>query len=407
MDTRTRLKLCLALAFGLMFCASSALMYRSLMADARSEVRRESLLRMETALAVRAYTIEEVRPLLQQHGELYREPAVPAHAAIRVMELLEHDHPSYRYQEVALEPTNPSHRAQGWQLGAISRFRDDPSLRELTVMTDAATGPVMNVLRPVRPTSDCMACHGALDHAPAELLQRYGRNGFGWKVGDTVGAQIVSVPTAHAYAQAREAWGWHVAAMLAVFGVLFLVLDRMLGRGVIGPIESRSRAWRTQARTDALTGALNRRSFGEQAAGMVARAHAEGLTLALVAVDVDHFKRVNDTHGHAAGDAVLQELVRRLRAGAGDTASVYRLGGEEFALMLPGADESRALALATTLRASLAAHPFQDVGALTASFGVALLAPGDTAQTLMQRADRALYLAKDRGRDRVEMATRA
>ena len=88
MDTRTRLKLCLALAFGLMFCASSALMYRSLMADARSEVRRESLLRMETALAVRAYTIEEVRPLLQQHGELYREPAVPAHAAIRVMELL-------------------------------------------------------------------------------------------------------------------------------------------------------------------------------------------------------------------------------------------------------------------------------------------------------------------------------
>jgi GGDEF domain-containing protein len=240
----------------------------------------------------------------------------------------------------------------------------------------------MHVLRPVRPTSDCMSCHGPATGAPADLLQRYAGNGLGWKVGDTVGAQIVSVPTAHAVAAAREAWWWHVAATLTVFGALFLVLNRMLARTVIAPIETRSSAWRELATKDALTGVLNRRSFDERAQALTAACAEAGAPLALVAVDIDHFKRINDNFGHAVGDAVLKE----------------------FALLLPHTGMEAAASFAEVLRRSLETTPFSGVGRLSASFGVAELLPGDTLQGLMRRADEALYAAKANGRNRVERA---
>jgi protein-histidine pros-kinase len=402
MSTRARLNLYLALTFLLVFCTSSAMLYRSLMDGAVAEVKRESTLRMEMALAVRRYTIEEVRPLLQSSGHTYRPPAVPAHAAIRSMALLEQDHPEYRYREVALNPINPANRATDWQVTLIGDFRSDPTKTELTRFTDGPAGQVMHVARVVRPTADCMACHGPASGMPSDLLQRYGTQGAGWQLGETVGAQIVSVPMAQAITQAREAWWWHVAATIVVFGALFVVLNRMLSRTVIAPIENRSIAWRELASKDALTGALNRRSFEEQAKALMGACSASGAPLALVAVDIDHFKRVNDSHGHAVGDAVLKEFAQRVLQATKRRDCLFRLGGEEFALLLPHTDLAAAAAFAEVLRRSLAATPFSGIGRLTASFGVAALLPGDDLGALMCRADRALYAAKANGRDRVE-----
>jgi two-component system, cell cycle response regulator len=404
MDTRARLNLYLACTFLLVFCISSFVLYRLLMDGAISEVRRESQLRMEMALAVRKYTIEDVRPLLQAGGHTYLPPAIPAYAANRSMALLAEDHPQYRYQEVALNPTNPANRAAGWQVEAIEAFRAQPARTEMTHFTDGRAGEVMHVLRPVRPTPDCMACHGAAAQAPPDLLQRYGKAGFDWKVGDTVGAQIVSVPTAHAVSQAREAWGWHVAATVTVFGALFIVLNRMLSHTIIAPIETRSSVWRELASKDALTGALNRRSFDEQAQALMAACARAGAPLALVAVDIDHFKRINDGFGHAVGDAVLKEFAQRILQTSKRRDCLYRLGGEEFALLLPHTDLDAAAAFAEVLRRSLERTPFSGAGHLSASFGVAVLLPGDTLPTLMERADRALYTAKDQGRNRVVCA---
>jgi len=144
------------------------------------------------------------------------------------MALLERDRSTaYHYQEIALNPMNPANRATAWQQEAIQTFRAEPSWTELTVFSAGPRGQVMHVLRPVWPTQDCMGCHGDARTMPADLLQRYGRNGMGWTLGDTVGAQVVSVPTAHAVTQARITWWWHVAATLTVFGVLFLVLNRL------------------------------------------------------------------------------------------------------------------------------------------------------------------------------------
>jgi len=402
MSTRARLNLYLAITFVIVFCASSAALYRSLIEGAMTQVRCDSMLQMEMALAVRKYTMEDIRPLLPPGGEVLHPQTIPAYAANRAMALLEEARPQYRYVEVALNPTNPANRATGWQVDAINAFRADPDRAEIVHETQDSTGSMLYVARPVRPSSDCIGCHGSAATAPASLLQRYGHTGgFGWKVGEAVGAQIVSVPTTQALDAARQAWWRQMGATLLVCTALFVVLNRVLSRTVIAPIESSRSTWRELATKDAITGARNRRSFEEEGRALVATCGASGASLALVALDIDHFKRVNDSFGHDVGDAVLKEFAQRVLQASKRRDGLYRTGGEEFAMLLPHSDMQAAAAFAEVLRRSFEATPFSGAGRLTASFGVAALLPGDTLNTLMKRADRALYEAKGAGRNRV------
>jgi diguanylate cyclase (GGDEF)-like protein len=116
-------------------------------------------------------------------------------------------------------------------------------------------------------------------------------------------------------------------------------------------------------------------------------------------IDLDHFKRVNDTHGHQVGDEVLREVARRLADGARREDVVARVGGEELAWLLPEAGLDAAMVAAERLRRRVGDDDFPVVGRLTASLGVASLGPGDEAADLVGRADRALYTAKEGGRD--------
>jgi diguanylate cyclase (GGDEF)-like protein len=158
------------------------------------------------------------------------------------------------------------------------------------------------------------------------------------------------------------------------------------------------------SRRDALTGLPNRRAFEEDLAREAARAARTGAPLSVVALDVDRFKAVNDERGHAAGDAVLRAVAARAAAAirAGDLLA--RVGGEEFAIVLPAADLPRAAEAAERIRAALAARPIEAAGhaiAVTASFGCAALAPGESPDALLARADARLYDAKRTGRNRV------
>jgi two-component system, cell cycle response regulator len=403
MSTRARLNLYLAVTFVIVFCISSAVLYRSLMDGAMLQVRRDSMLQMDMALAVRRYTMEDVRPLLPPGAEILHPQTIPAFAANRTMSLLEEARPQYRYAEVALNPTNPANRATGWQLELINAFRAAPDRIEESHFTEGPDGAMMHVARPVRPTADCISCHGSPATAPASLIQRYGHTGgFGWKVGETVGAQIVSVPMTHALNAARATWWRHVGATLLVFGALFLVLNRVLSRAIIAPIETSSITWRELATKDAVTGARNRRSFDEEGRALIAACRESGASLALVALDIDHFKRVNDTFGHDVGDAVLKEFVQRILQASKRRDGLFRTGGEEFAMLLPHSNIAAAASFAEVLRRQFEATPFSGAGRLTASFGVAVLLPGDTLDSLMKRADRALYEAKGAGRNQVQ-----
>jgi diguanylate cyclase (GGDEF)-like protein len=159
---------------------------------------------------------------------------------------------------------------------------------------------------------------------------------------------------------------------------------------------------------DALTGCLNRRGFDMSLAREVARSARAGSDLALVAIDLDHFKRVNDTYGHIAGDTVLKEFGQMLSAAARAGDMVARTGGEEFSILLPDTDTEGATMVAERFCGKVRNQAFI-VGArkipVTASFGVVSTRPGrdESDANLKQRADEALYAAKNSGRDCVKI----
>src|SRR4051794_11871035 len=158
---------------------------------------------------------------------------------------------------------------------------------------------------------------------------------------------------------------------------------------------------RTEAVIDGLTGMLNRRALEQRLQELVAQAEISRQPVSVISADVDHFKRINDTLGHATGDAVLVEVAYRLRKQLRAFDLAYRIGGEEFLVVLPGATVDTATVLADGLRRAVAADTVAGV-AVTMSFGVAATAGGPfDAAAVLADADAALYAAKAAGRDRV------
>ena len=168
-------------------------------------------------------------------------------------------------------------------------------------------------------------------------------------------------------------------------------------------LQRANQALEMQARSDPLTGLLNRRGLEGQFDFAIALARRSGRPLSLLTVDVDHFKRVNDTHGHGAGDQVLQGLARTLQQRLRRSDVAARIGGEEFVALLPDTGLKEAQATADALRLAVAAQEYPQVGHITISLGVSALRGGDEdgASALLQRADAALYQAKGEGRNRV------
>lgn len=157
----------------------------------------------------------------------------------------------------------------------------------------------------------------------------------------------------------------------------------------------------TLAGTDDLTGLPNRRTFTKALAAEIARARRDGRDVSLVMLDIDHFKRVNDRHGHPAGDRVLVSVATELFANVREGEVVARVGGEEFAWIVPGTDGARAVEAAERVRRHMSSVVFDGVGTITLSMGVCDLREAGTAQELMRLADAALYRAKEAGRDRI------
>jgi len=202
-------------------------------------------------------------------------------------------------------------------------------------------------------------------------------------------------------------WGQEfapLAAVLAVAQVAYIVLLAAIAtiRAGYHRAEAHAQLMQALATTDPLTGLPNRRALDEclQAALAAAQRHGEPVSVALI--DVDHFKRVNDRYGHAAGDRVLVQLGHRLAADLRASDRLGRWGGEEFLLVSGHTPLAAALELAERLRASVAGFSFGHGEPVTVSVGVAQVRQGDDAERLLERADAALYRAKDAGRNRVE-----
>lgn len=163
---------------------------------------------------------------------------------------------------------------------------------------------------------------------------------------------------------------------------------------------------RLQAGTDSLTGLFNHERIMAELVDSVAEATHGGYSCAVVMADIDFFKRINDTHGHLVGDKVLMEVAQRLRGALRDFDCLGRYGGEEFLLILKKASQATAHAVAERVRQHVCASPINLQGLaidVTISLGVSLAKTGDETETVLSRADQALYRAKDGGRNRVEL----
>jgi len=164
------------------------------------------------------------------------------------------------------------------------------------------------------------------------------------------------------------------------------------------------RALRFQASHDALTGLYNRRHTQRALQRELQLGQRTGQPVSAVLFDLDHFKRVNDTYGHAAGDRVLKRLAELVRARVRDTDIAGRWGGEEFMLVLPGTDVAGAQRVAETLRRKVEGCEFPTVGRVTVSVGYAEASATENVDELFKRVDEALYAAKRAGRNRSRRA---
>ena len=156
------------------------------------------------------------------------------------------------------------------------------------------------------------------------------------------------------------------------------------------------------ASTDQLTGAFNRYKFLECLDHEMKRSKRSKSPFSLLMLDIDHFKEVNDTWGHSIGDRVLKELVQTIAENLREVDILTRWGGEEFIVLTPDTDRQGGLVVAERLREAVSEHVFPKVGSVSISLGLAQHEEKDTADSLISRADRQMYLAKEKGRNRVE-----
>jgi protein-histidine pros-kinase len=208
-------------------------------AVARDEVLQSSRIMMESAAGARKYTSEQIAPILKPLiGQHFYPQSVSAYAAKRNFDVIHSKFPDYMYREAALNPTNPQDRATDWEADIINDFRAHPGKEEDSFVRSTATGPMLELARPLVNKPACMECHSTAASAPASMVALYGpENGFGWKPGEIIGAQIVSVPMSASQLRAEHIRRLFLVPFLGFLVLLFVSINILLHFVVIRPME--------------------------------------------------------------------------------------------------------------------------------------------------------------------------
>jgi HAMP domain-containing protein len=249
--------------FGVGLGAAAYLFHRLLQRNARDQVLHNAQLMMDTALAMRSYTISQVKPAItesfqqrakaDEHSDevfrelcakrgfaakrVFRPQTVPAYSATEMFLELRKKYPDYVYKEATLNPTNPRNRALDWEEDLIKNFKNRPEMDLFDGERETPLGRALYLAKPMRVQSSCLECHSTPSAAPKEMLDLYGpNNGFGWKDGEVIAAQIVSVPVSVPVGMANHAFRSLLLSLAAVGVVTLLVLDGLLYVTVIRPV---------------------------------------------------------------------------------------------------------------------------------------------------------------------------
>jgi len=407
MSLRLKFNLVLATVFVLGIVVAGLYYDGYLEKNALEEVRYNSQVLMETALAVRGYTTDEIKPHLDPlNAQTFLPQTVPAFAATETLHRLRDRYVGYDYKEAVLNPTNPRDKASDWEAGLIEQFRNGHAGKELTGTHGDGLEQSMYVARPIKITNPkCLACHTTPEMAPASMVKVYGpNNGFGWKLNDVVGMQLVQVPMFYPMEKARLTFRSFMLSLLAIFAAMFVGMNLALSAFVIEPMARLNNTLEDLATKDFLTDLVNRRRFFERLEKEMAEARIKGFGVSVIMLDLDFFKHINDTFGHDSGDMVLKHTAVRVREMMRGTDCAARFGGEEFIMLLRETRIDAAYAMAEAVRAKIADAPYDPIGHVSASFGVAEWNHNEDSRALIARADKALYVAKETGRNKVVRA---
>ena len=291
-----------------------------------------------------------------------------------------------KFRMISLAPLDPVNTPDNLEQRVIRGFAVGE--REFARLEEGQSPPAYRYIRPLYADQSCLLCHKSQGYAS----------------GDVIGAISISLPVSNVLAENR------ISKILIIIGAISAIVIMLAGsyfftwRLVVKLDEVQSHLV-LQATTDELTGLMNRRNILKRLDEEQQRAIRLRESLCIMIIDLDHFKRINDTYGHLFGDVVLKSAAAGIRETVRTYDIIGRIGGEEFLIISPGVTMEVAISLAERVRRVIGEleieHGEQKIG-VTVSAGVTTLESGDIGVVpMMKRADRALYMAKEQGRNRV------
>lgn len=239
-----KFNLVLLIVFVVGMLATAFVSHDLLRANALAEIRGNARILMDSALAVRKYTSDQIKPLLETQMKYEFLPqSVPSYSATEYFTEVHRKYPEYTYKEAALNPTNPRDRAADWEADIVHAFRADAAKTEVFGERDTPNGRALFLARPLAIKDPaCLLCHSTVEAAPKTLIDKYGpANGFGWNFNETVGAQIVSVPMEVPIERANNAFRVFMLLFGTVFAFLFVSMNLLLWLLVVRPVNRLAR----------------------------------------------------------------------------------------------------------------------------------------------------------------------
>jgi hypothetical protein len=311
MGLRTKFNLTFLLLFLISLGLTAGLGWRITRTDAKEDVIHDAGLLAAQAASIRGYTVNEIAPLLASHGQnRFLPESIPAFTATAILRDFTRQFPDYTYREAALNPTNPSNRATQHEAEITGEFSANAALTTIIGTRDSPAGPMLSVSRPLRVENNgCLTCHSTPSAAPAAMVDLYGpSNGFGWKLGEVIGAQTVSVPMYEATRRANERFVCLLVGVTTIFTIVVLVMNVLLHFVVIRPIRAMSEI------------AIQIRGGDPRASEFPVAGRNE---IALLGQSLDHIRRAMTTNlsGEWNDQAAFANFGLPTKTGASDSAN--------------------------------------------------------------------------------------
>lgn len=296
----------------------------------------------------------------------------------------------FKFNITSLEPLNPDNKPDSFERTALIKF--DQGDREYFTYETRDKEIYYRYMAPLITQKPCLQCHEQQ----------------GYREGDIRGGISVTIAATAMMRQIKLNQYYIVLSAAGILALIFAII-RFISQMFIKELKVSEQQLLDMASRDFLTGLLNRREAFRRISEEVSRSIRSGKQISFILIDIDHFKQINDTYGHATGDLVLKELSRQLKEIMRDYDIVCRYGGEEFLVATPDATREKAQELAERVR-NMAMHlqiPFNKEAnkiKITISAGVTLMIEGENIEKVLSRADAALYRAKESGRNCIVVA---